>query len=334
MKKSWVIGIIIVLIVLGVVGYLSLNSLDTIKNTQTSDTENQEGNTAESNAEKDKVVVNTVPAPGREDTPEMIIEVEGPGGCSGSECNQYCSSNPESCDAWCNENSDICNEVMASWGDDSDQRQNEDQPSEEEYMMQQGRQGDGVWEKNELSFYIKDEENVLTDEKRKIIQDTLLSTKESSGGFWGWNSALEELNSLYPDNIVPDKFTETDSEDSADFIIAVHSVKEFCCDFDGKPIRGVERSTVDENSAKLKSKVDMYNVVDIEKGLFGDMVRHELGHGLGIFEHVIDRNNDLMSLISPGSVIKKGNLNDLYLKYKNRDIQSVQGARERDQEYN
>jgi hypothetical protein len=240
---------------------------------------------------------------------------EGPGGCL-DDCEEYCETNPDECELWCSQNLDKNLELCGFM------------------IMEDGalaRQGDGVWDKNELTFYIKDEEGVLSDKKRDIITGTIISTKEGSDGYYGWNKALEELNKLYPDNIVPDKIIEVNSESEADIVIAVHSLKEFCCDLTGDPITGKERSTIDDNSGKIKSNVDAYNIIKIDEGFLEDMMRHELGHTMGIFSHVTSRNNDLMSIVSPASVIKKGNLDDLYVKYKNRIIETVQESREADE---
>ena len=193
------------------------------------------------------------------------------------------------------------------------------------------REGDGVWEKNELTFFIKDEENVLSSKKREIITETITSTREGSGGWYGWNKALKELNDKYPDNNVPDKLVETTNEESADIVVAVHSQKEFCCDLTGDPITGKERSQIDGNSAKIRSNVDAYNIINIDEGFLEDMMRHELGHTLGIFSHVVDRKNDLMSIESPASVIKDGNLEDLYVKYRDRIIETVEESIEIDE---
>ena len=37
-----------------------------------------------------------------------------------------------------------------------------------------------------------------------------------------------------------------------------------------------------------------------------------------------------MSIISPASVIKDGNLNDLYVKYRDRNIETVEEAKDKD----
>ena len=205
-------------------------------------------------------------------------------------------------------------------------------PKGKNELNEQGlREGDGVWEKTELIFYLKDEENVLTKRKREIIISTITSTKEGSGGYYGWNKALEELNRKYPDNIVPDKLVEIENEINADIVITVHSQKEFCCDLTGDPIIGKERSQIDENNAKIKSTVDAYNIIRIDEGFLEDMMRHELGHTMGIFGHVVNRQNDLMSIVSPASVIKDGNLQDLYVKYRNRIIESMEESIKKDE---
>jgi hypothetical protein len=281
----------------------------------------------------------------------------GPGGCTGAECDIYFQNNPEESQAWCDKNPVACNKLKednnsegpAGCGNDCEEYC--DANSEEcqrwceinfdknpqlcqlinmEVEGREGeqRQGDGVWEKNELTFQVIDPEGVLSEAKRREIVNAITSTKKSSGGFYGWNAALEEINKLYPDNIVPDIITEVEGD--ADFVIEVHSEKEYCCDLAGEPVTGIERSDVDDNSSKLKSKIDIYNILKIDIGLLGDMTRHELGHGLGLFSHVTDRNNDLMSLISPASTIKEANLNDLYLKYRDRTIETIEEAREKD----
>jgi hypothetical protein len=247
---------------------------------------------------------------------------EGPGGCKEEECNDYCRENTQECDQWCGENPEECEIMMENWGNDDNQPQPE--------KNQGPREGDGVWEKGELTFYIKDEENILSDKKRIIIQEAFSSNKMSNGGYWGWNTALQELNNLYPENKVPNKFLEIDSEENADFIISVHSEKEYCCDYGGDPVKGRERSEIDSNFAKIKSRIWMYDVIDMEEGFFGDIFRHEVGHGVGIFGHVTNRDNDLMSIVSPASVIKKGNLDDLYIKYRDRIIESNEEASQKD----
>jgi hypothetical protein len=291
-----------------------------------------------------------------EETSDQII---GPGGCTGSVCDEYFRNNPEESQKWCSENPAVCNLLKS--GDDSEslgpggclddcEEFCDTNPDECEQWCSQNlakspelcgfmamgeeartRQGDGVWEKNELTFFIKDEEGVLSVQKRKIIIDTIVSIKKGSGGWFGWNSALEELNRLYPDNIVPDKMVEVNVENNADFILAVHSVKEFCCDLTGDPITGREMSSIDDNSAKIVSTIDAYNIINIDNGFLEDMMRHEIGHGLGIFSHVTNRNNDLMSIVSPASVIKKGNLDDLYVKYRDRAIETVEESRQADE---
>jgi hypothetical protein len=247
---------------------------------------------------------------------------EGPGGCKGVECNDYCRENTKECDKWCGENPQECEVMMGAWGNDMDQPQPE--------KNQGPSEGDGVWEKNQLMFFIKDEENILSDNKRKIIQDAFNSNKKSNGGYWGWNSALQEINNLYPDNKVPDIFIEIYTEENADFIISVHSEEEYCCDYGGDPVKGRERSEIDENFVRIKSRIWMYDVIDMEDGFLGDIFRHEVGHGIGIFGHVTNRNNDLMSIVSPASVIKRGNLDDLYIKYRDRIIESNEEAEQKD----
>jgi hypothetical protein len=308
-NKKVMIGLVVLLAIV-VIGYFVFNSSETINEVETG-----------------------IKGSGVGESPVLEGETEeeedvGPGGCRGMECNQYCSENSEECDAWCAERPDSCAKMMEAWSDDSTQQEKGEnqQPNGDEYL----REGDGVWEKNELTFFIKDEENVLTDKKRKIIQDVFFSEKESGGGFWGWNAALEELNRLYPDNIVPDRFVEIDSEENADFVMAVHTDKEFCCDYGGDPVKGRERSKIDSNFAKIKSNVDIYDVVNMEAGFFSDVARHEVGHGIGLFGHVVNRKNDLMSIVSPDSEIKKGNLDDLYIKYRDRIIESNEEAIEKD----
>jgi hypothetical protein len=283
----------------------------------------------------------------------------GPGGCTGDECNEYFKNNPEESQTWCDENPVACDMLKA--GDNSGDigpggclddceefcdknakvcqewcTQNLDKSPELcGFMAMEGealaRQGDGVWEKDELSFYILDTEKVLTKKKRDVIVGTITSERKYSNGFLGWNAALQELNNVYPDNIVPNKMFEVTSASEADLIIEVHSEKEYCCDLAGLPVQGIERSTIDENNAKILSDVDIYNIVAIDAGFLEDMTMHEIGHSLGLFGHVTDRQNDLMSLISPGRGIKAGNLNDLYVKYKDRIIETVEATRERDQ---
>ena len=292
---------------------------------------------------------------------QQIIEKHFLDTCSGEECNQYFQNNPDDSQEWCDENPQPCVKLMGdsvdgsapaspgNCGNNCDEYCAKNEQECQEWcavnnaknpelcgfiMMgeeQGARQGDGVWEKNELTFYVKDAEGVLTANKRKIIVETITSTKGSSSGFYGWNSALQEINKLYPDNIVPDRMVEIQTEDGADFILAVHSQKEFCCDYTGDPITGKERSDIDENFAKIRSNVDAYNIINIDEGFLEDMMRHEIGHGLGLFGHVVDRKNDLMSIVSPASTIKKGNLNDLYIKYRDRIIETDEEARGKDE---
>ena len=61
------------------------------------------------------------------------------------------------------------------------------------------------------------------------------------------------------------------------------------------------------------------------------MMRHELGHSLGIFSHVTNRQNDLMSIVSPASVIKDANMDDLYIKYHDRIIETMEESIEADE---
>jgi hypothetical protein len=297
-----------------------------------------------------------------DEAPKKIVvknspkEIIGPVGCIGDDCNEYFQNNPEESQKWCDENPETCNllrtdqsfegpngcttncerfcdvneEVCKKWCKSNLEKN----PELCGFVLMQEsgpREGDGVWEKSELTFFIQDQENVLTPKKREIIIKTITSNKESNGGFYGWNKALEKINKDYPNNKVPDKLIETENELEADILIRVHSVKEFCCDLTGDPIIGRERSEIDENNAKLKSNVDAYNIVNIDEGFLEDMMRHELGHTLGIFGHVVNRKNDLMSIVSPASVIKDGNLNDLYIKYRDRIIESMEESIEKDE---
>jgi hypothetical protein len=241
--------------------------------------------------------------------------IEGPGNC-GNNCEEYCDENEQECQDWCKTNSaknpELCGFILM--------QENAEQ-----------RQGDGVWEKNELTFFIKDEENVLTSKKREVIVGTITSPKKIGNAFLGWNAALEELNDIYPDNVVPDRMTEIIDENDADIVIEVHLEREYCCDLAGLPVKGIERSSIDDNNAKTRSDVDIYNIVNMDVDFLEDVAMHELGHTLGLFGHVTDRPNDLMSIISPGRGIKKGNLNDLYVKYRDRIIETVDETRQRDQ---
>lgn len=36
----------------------------------------------------------------------------GPGGCSGSDCEEFCQNNPEECQKWCEENLEVCQQFM------------------------------------------------------------------------------------------------------------------------------------------------------------------------------------------------------------------------------
>jgi len=203
--------------------------------------------------------------------------------------------------------------------------------SNEEYDTMSGRhdlrEGDGFWKKNELTFFIKDKEGILTPTKKLAIENAIFSKRREGEGFLGWNSALSELNNLFPDNDVPDTLTQVEDENSADIIITVYSEKEFCCSFGGEPVTGVERSLVDSDFVKHKSDVSVYNILDIDIGFLEDMTRHEIGHTLGIFKHT-ERENDLMSLESPSNYIKRPNLQDLYEKYKNLVPVDVEAQRE------
>jgi len=310
--KKWLL-VIGILAIVGIVSFYMMQIKTEEYGTSTSPNLNQEA-TEETKQES---------VPSNEEESSNELEFVGPGGCKEDECNVYCAENSEECDQWCGENPQECEVMMNTWGNDDI---GQPQPDEENNL----REGDGVWEKSELNFYINDEENILTDNKRKIIQDVFFSEKESNGGFWGWNAALQELNSLYPNNNVPDKFIEVDSEEDAEFLIILSSEEEYCCDYGGDPVKGRERSEIDSNFARIKSRIWMYDVIDMEDGFFGDIFRHEVGHGIGLFGHVTNRNNDLMSIISPASVIKKGNLDDLYIKYRDRIIESNEEASQRD----
>ncbi len=293
------------------------------------------------------------------DTLKSPVGVAGPGGCTGSACNTFFQNNPEEGDKWCKSNPAVCATLMV--GDQGSNQgpggctndcdayctKNEQEckdwcginaKSNPELCSlinaqddAESMQGDGVWDKKELTFYVKDEENVLTEQKRSIIVETITSTREGNGGYYGWNSALADLNKRKSDNKVPDKLVEVQSEDKADIVIVVHSVKEFCCDLTGDPITGKERSDIGDNSAKIRSNVDAYNIVNIDNGFLEDMMRHELGHSLGIFSHVTNRQNDLMSIVSPASVIKDANMDDLYIKYHDRIIETMEESIEADE---
>jgi hypothetical protein len=292
---------------------------------------------------------------------EEVVGVVGPGGCAGSACGVFFNDNPEESQVWCDENPEQC-EILkegdagaglpspGDCGNDCEVYCDANQEACEQWCSQnfaknpelcefmvlgeergEPRQGDGVWEKDELRLYVKDGEGVLTSQKREVIIRTITSEKKVGQAFLGWNAALEELNRLYPDNIVPDRIVMVGSESDADIVIGVHSAKEYCCDLAGLPVKGTERSSIDDMFAKLRSDVDIYNIVRMDVGFLEDITMHELGHTLGLFGHVTDRRNDLMSLISPGRGIKKANLDDLYVKYRDRVIESVEETQERDE---
>jgi hypothetical protein len=316
MNKGVIAGVVVAIVSMAIIGYFLLNTEDS--------------STVQS--PNSQLSGDSVPSEGTNpESANIPPETKGPGGCTSENCNEYCSDNTEECEEWCSNNPDICQQLMSAWGSDFDQY--EDQPSEKDQPEgPNGRQGDGVWDKDELTFYIKDEEGVLTESKKNIIRNAITSTKKSNGGYWGWNSALEELNNQYPNNIVPNNLIEIENKE-ADIIIALHSAVDYCCDYNGERITGEERSTIGENDAKILSEINIYNIINIDSGFLGDVTRHELGHTIGLFVHVTDRNNDLMSRISPASEIKDGNLKDLYEKYRDRKIDSNEQAEKIDKEY-
>jgi hypothetical protein len=324
----------------------------------------QEGSVQDIDELVEESAVGTQEPVGSANIEKMIIvessdEVVGPGGCTGDSCNEYFIDNPQASQNWCDENPVKCQKLKGNsqvglerpgnCGNNCQKYCNENNQECQEWcknnsaknpelcgFMAMGderaqRQGDGIWEKDELTFYVKDTEGVLTAKKKEVITGTITSQKKIGSAFLGWNAALQDLNRMYPDNIVPNKLIEVTTENHADIIIQVHSEKEYCCDLAGLPVKGIERSTIDDNSVKEKSDISIYNIVKMDLGFLEDISMHELGHTLGLFGHVTDRSNDLMSIISPGSGIKEGNLNDLYVKYRDRIIETVEATRQRDQ---
>lgn len=174
----------------------------------------------------------------------------------------------------------------------------------------------GVWNKNEITFFIKNEDGELSELKRDEIRNAFVLEDDFFDHFLGWNSALSRLNELYPDNNVPDRFVEVFSESEADVVVSTFKEKEVCCDsFEEERLGGTSMNTINSvTNIVVGSNIEIFDIIFRDPEVLGTITRHEIGHTLGLGH--TEREYNIMEKRDSFPYIKIINLEDLYKIYE------------------
>ena len=170
------------------------------------------------------------------------------------------------------------------------------------------------WFEKELNVYIQLNEEVPLSTRNAVV-DSIFSTEQTPiGGFIGWQGALDRLTQAYPDNNVPNKFQLVTNELLADITVKLDSLP------DVNKNRGGVALTTSTPTLMIPHTIGVSIIVfdadDKNKLIVASIMRHELGHALGLGH--TERFNDLMSpaIIFDMKTISSHNIESLYQLYK------------------
>lgn len=158
-----------------------------------------------------------------------------------------------------------------------------------------------TWENNTITVSI-DDNQYATQERIDHIEYTINSNKQKDGSFAGWNAALNTINGTSPQFVLV--------EDNADITITLvdYTSTKLYAGF----------TTYESNHLGIISgaEITIYDIDSISNHELQMLMRHELGHALGL-GHSKD-SIDLMYVVIPyyTSYISQANIDDIAELYQ------------------
>ncbi|HET6458425.1 MAG TPA: matrixin family metalloprotease [Nitrosopumilaceae archaeon] len=161
----------------------------------------------------------------------------------------------------------------------------------------------------------------ITSKRLNVIDNVLFSDMTYSNGseYSGWNSVLSSLSNVKTHFLIPNAI-HTDVTDIGEGDIVISFTNERNPD----GYNGFTKMLVDEkNHEILKAEITIYKVDSLSSDDLALILRHELGHGLGLGHS--DTNTDLMNAViqREDPYISQCDINALIKLYNGSDTIAV-----------